>query len=58
MAKEDLQAIAAELLFGQCLHLPGGIISCSNYSHNSSSSDIMNNRRDFVELLHSTATRV
>ena len=54
MFKEDLQGSSAELLFGQCLRLPGDLISPTHENQNASSSDII----DTTESLHPTSTRV
>ena len=58
MFKEDLQGISAEFLFGQCLRLPGDLISPTHENQNASSSDIINSMRAFTESLHPTSTRV
>ena len=58
MFKKDLQGSSAELLFGQCLRLPGDLISPTHENHNASSSDIINSMRAFTESLHPTSTRV
>ena len=58
MFKEDLQGSSAELLFGQCLRLPGDLISPTHENQNASSSDIINSMRAFTESLHPTSTRV
>ena len=56
MFKEDLQGSSGELLFGQCLRLPGDLISLTHENQNVSSSDIINNIRAFTESLHPTST--
>ena len=58
MFKEDLQGSSAELLFGQCLRLPGDLISPTYENQNASSSDIINSMRAFTESLHPTSTKV
>ena len=58
MFNEDLQGSSAELLFGQCLRLPGDLISPTHENQNASSSDIINSMRAFTESLHPTSTRV
>ena len=58
MFKEDLQGSSAELLFGQCLRLPGDLISPTHENQNVSSSDIINSMRAFTESLYPTSTRV
>ena len=57
MFKEDLQGSSAELLFGQCVRLPGDLISPTHENQNASS-DIINSMRAFTESLHPTSTRV
>ena len=56
MIKEELQTSAVEILFGQCLRLPGDIVTPEPRC--SISSDIIENTRCFAESLHSTSTRV
>ena len=51
MFKKDLQGSAAELLFGQCLRLPGGLVSPTFGDQSVSSSDIINIMRSFTESL-------
>ena len=58
MFKEDLQGSSAELLFGQCLRLPGDLISPTHENQNVSSSDIINSMHAFTESLYPTSTRV
>ena len=58
MFKEDLQGSSAELFFGQCLQLPGDLISPTHENQNASSSDIINSMCAFTESLHPSSTRV
>ena len=58
MFKEDLQGNSEEILFGQCLRLPGDLIYPTHENQNASSSAIINSMRAFTESLHPTSTRV
>ena len=58
MYKEDLEASPAELLFGQCLRLPGDIIFPAMKNLDASSSELIQSMLSFSESLHPIPTRV
>ena len=56
--KEDLKASPAELLYGQCLRLPGNLFIPSAQIHTPSASELIDSMRLFAVSLQPISTRV